>query len=41
MPSILDRLEAIEERLNDIESTLRVLLEQQEEEENAIHDETA
>lgn len=39
--SILDRLDAIEERLNEIESTLFVLLEQQEEEADAIHDETA
>ena len=38
--SILDRLDAIEERLNEIESAI-ALLEQQEDAEDAIHDETA
>ena len=40
-PSILDRLDAIEERLSHIERAIEALLEWQEEVDDAIHDETA
>jgi len=36
-----ERLDRIEERLDEIERILEILLEQQEEWEDAIHDETA
>lgn len=37
----VSRLESIEARLNEIERILEILLEWQEEAEDAIHDETA
>jgi len=36
-----ERLDRIEERLDEIERILEILLEQQEEWEDAVHDETA
>jgi len=40
-PSILDRLDDVEDRISRIERALEALLEWQEEVEDAVHDETA